>query len=90
MEFIVLQEQKLVKVFPNFIITFTGLPASLHHEVVDAKTFHSWGVDYLKYDNCHNEGISSKIRFKSMFDALGSLDKKILFSACQWLRNFIF
>jgi len=29
---------------------------SLGHETVDAQTFASWGVDYLKYDNCYNEG----------------------------------
>jgi alpha-galactosidase len=23
---------------------------------VDANIFASWGVDYLKYDNCFNEG----------------------------------
>ncbi|KAK0314874.1 hypothetical protein LTR54_010807 [Friedmanniomyces endolithicus] len=27
-------------------------PASLGYEMVDAYTFASWGVDYLKYDNC--------------------------------------
>lgn len=25
-------------------------------ETVDANTFASWGVDYLKYDNCYNQG----------------------------------
>lgn len=29
---------------------------SLGHETVDAQTFANWGVDYLKYDNCYNEG----------------------------------
>ena len=27
---------------------------SLGHEEIDAKTFASWGVDYLKYDNCRS------------------------------------
>lgn len=27
-------------------------PASLGYEQIDAATFASWGVDYLKYDNC--------------------------------------
>ena len=35
--------------------TCEGLPASLDHEVADAKKFAEWGVDYLKYDNCNNE-----------------------------------
>ncbi|GAB7352312.1 hypothetical protein MBLNU459_g2763t1 [Dothideomycetes sp. NU459] len=31
---------------------------SLGYETIDAQTFASWGVDYLKYDNCYNEGES--------------------------------
>ncbi|KAH6908428.1 putative alpha-galactosidase B [Coprinopsis sp. MPI-PUGE-AT-0042] len=27
-------------------------PGSLGYEMIDAKTFADWGVDYLKYDNC--------------------------------------
>lgn len=33
--------------------TCAGYPASLGHESLDAATFASWGVDYLKYDNCN-------------------------------------
>ena len=29
---------------------------SLDYEEVDAKDWASWGVDYLKYDNCYNQG----------------------------------
>lgn len=29
---------------------------SLGYEEVDAQTWADWGVDYLKYDNCFNEG----------------------------------
>ena len=32
-------------------------PGSLGYEAVDAQTYASWGVDYLKYDNCFNQGI---------------------------------
>jgi len=31
--------------------TCGGYEGSLGHEEVDAQTFASWGVDYLKYDN---------------------------------------
>ncbi len=30
-------------------------PASLGVEAVDAQTWAEWGVDYLKYDNCHSK-----------------------------------
>ncbi|KAL7928519.1 glycoside hydrolase family 27 protein [Trichoderma chlorosporum] len=33
--------------------TCAGYPASLGYEDVDAADFASWGVDYLKYDNCN-------------------------------------
>nr|GFB85248.1 alpha-galactosidase [Tanacetum cinerariifolium] len=39
------------------------MPGSLGHEEQDAKTFASWGVDYLKYDNCNNQDISPKSRY---------------------------
>lgn len=42
----------------NGTLTCEDLPASLGHEVLDAKTFASWGIEYFKYDFCHNEKIS--------------------------------
>ena len=36
--------------------TCGGYAGSLGYETVDANTFASWGVDYLKYDNCYNMG----------------------------------
>jgi alpha-galactosidase len=41
-------------------MTCEGLAGSLHHEKTDVEDFVSWGVDFLKYDNCFNEGIPSK------------------------------
>uniref|UniRef100_A0A803LVX7 Alpha-galactosidase n=1 Tax=Chenopodium quinoa TaxID=63459 RepID=A0A803LVX7_CHEQI len=38
------------------------VPGSLDHEEQDAKSFASWGIDCLKYDNCENTGISAKER----------------------------
>lgn len=39
--------------------TCEDLPASLGHEVNDAKTFAQWGIEYFKYDFCHNIEIPS-------------------------------
>ncbi|KAL6703359.1 hypothetical protein ACN47E_009701 [Coniothyrium glycines] len=33
-------------------LTCGGFAGSLGHEMLDAKTFAEWGIDYLKYDNC--------------------------------------
>jgi alpha-galactosidase len=38
------------------LFTCGGRFGSLGYEEIDAKTYASWGVDYLKYDNCYNEG----------------------------------
>lgn len=44
----------------NGTLTCEDLPASLGHEAVDAETFAEWGIEYFKYDFCHNVPISSK------------------------------
>ncbi|KAI3961708.1 hypothetical protein MKW98_014911, partial [Papaver atlanticum] len=60
------------------------MPGSLGHEEQDAKTFASWGVDYLKYDNCHNTGTSPKERYPKMSKALLESGRSIFFSLCEW------
>lgn len=60
------------------------MPGSLGHEEQDAKTFASWGVDYLKYDNCNNEGLSPKERYSKMSTALLNSGRSIYFSLCEW------
>ncbi len=64
--------------------TCAGYPGSLGHESTDANTFASWGVDYLKYDNCNNQGISAQTRYTTMRDALAATGRAILFSLCDW------
>jgi alpha-galactosidase len=53
------------------ISTCGGYPGSLGYEKVDAKAWAEWGFDYLKYDNCYNQGESgtpklSYDRYKKM------------------------
>ncbi|KAK1257100.1 Alpha-galactosidase [Acorus gramineus] len=60
------------------------MPGSLGHEEQDAKTFALWGVDYLKYDNCNNLGVSPKQRYATMSKALGNSGRSIFFSMCEW------
>jgi len=62
---------------------------SLGYETQDATTFASWGVDYLKYDNCYNEGQSgtpqiTQHRYKTMSNALNATGRPILYSMCNW------
>lgn len=67
--------------------TCQGYPASLDHEVEDAKKFAEWGVDYLKYDNCYNQGRDAVERYRKMSQALDAAGRPLVFSICEWGRN---
>lgn len=57
---------------------------SLYYEDIDAADWASWGVDYLKYDNCYNEGVPSPRRYEWMRDALNKTGRPIFYSICNW------
>ncbi len=42
----------------NGTLTCEDLPASLGNEAIDADTFAEWGIEYFKYDFCHNVPLS--------------------------------
>src|SRR2546423_12294855 len=75
--------------------TCAGYPGSLGHETTDANSFASWGVDYLKYDNCYADGVnqsggggpSAQSRYTAMRDALAATGRPILYSLCSWGRD---
>ncbi|KAL2330529.1 hypothetical protein Fmac_018110 [Flemingia macrophylla] len=60
------------------------MPGSLGHEFQDAKTFASWGIDYLKYDNCNNDGSKPTVRYPIMTRALMMAGRAIFLSLCEW------
>ncbi|MGW5748785.1 NPCBM/NEW2 domain-containing protein [Amycolatopsis sp. NPDC003861] len=62
-------------------------PGALDHEDVDAQTFADWGVDYLKYDNCNNQGRPALERYTKMRDALRKAGRPIVYSLCEWGEN---
>jgi alpha-galactosidase len=64
--------------------TCAGNPGSLGYETVDAETFASWGIDYLKYDNCFHDDTPPAQRYPPMRDALNASGRPILFSMCEW------
>ncbi|MFI0449859.1 NPCBM/NEW2 domain-containing protein [Actinomadura sp. 6N118] len=63
------------------------MPGSLDHEELDAQTFADWGVDYLKYDNCHNQDRPAIERYTKMRDALKKTGRPIVYSICEWGQN---
>ncbi|XP_052185604.1 alpha-galactosidase 3 [Diospyros lotus] len=59
-------------------------PGSLYYESGDAELFASWGIDYLKYDNCYNLGIKPEERYPPMREALNATGRTIFYSICEW------
>jgi alpha-galactosidase len=64
--------------------TCAGYPGSLGHEQQDASTLASWGVDYLKYDNCNNNSIPAQTRYTAMGNALAATGRPIVYSLSSW------
>ncbi|KAL0068749.1 hypothetical protein AAF712_004078 [Marasmius tenuissimus] len=79
--------------------TCAGYPGSLANENLDAATFSSWGIDYLKYDNCNIPAnwtdapnppngdwyeSNSGIRFRLMGGALAAQSRPIQYNLCIW------
>jgi alpha-galactosidase len=72
--------------------TCQGLAASYEHEAQDARTWATWGIDYLKYDWCgypvRANGNSPldllQTPYTLMRGVLDSLDRDIVYSLCQY------
>ncbi len=64
--------------------TCQGRPGSRGYQFQDARTYASWGVDYLKYDWCFDEGQKAEAAYKTMSDALKACGRPIVFSICEW------
>ena len=66
-------------------VTCAGYPGSFEHEFIDAASFASWGVDYLKYDYCFRDpNVPGEILYRRMGLALATCGRDIVFSACNW------
>jgi alpha-galactosidase len=44
-------------------------------------------VDYLKYDNCNNQGVDARQRYTAMRDALIATGRPIVYSITEWGRT---
>lgn len=67
--------------------TCAGYPGGRGHEFQDARTYASWGVDYLKYDWCEHGTADARETYKTMRDALYEAGRPIVFSMCEWGQN---
>jgi alpha-galactosidase len=68
--------------------TCAEYPGSYGHEEQDAKTFASWGVDYLKYDWCGARMTYSQDDLQAVYQKMGAAllesGRPILYSLCEY------
>lgn len=64
--------------------TCGGRPGSRGHEFQDARTYASWGVDYLKFDWCNTGTQNAPASYLTMSQALQASGRPIVFSLCEW------
>jgi alpha-galactosidase len=67
--------------------TCQAFPASLGLEELDAASYASWGVDYLKYDNCYQDHGIPTSRYGAMRTALDNSGRDVFYSLCEWGRE---
>ncbi|KAF7617600.1 hypothetical protein AFLA_006516 [Aspergillus flavus NRRL3357] len=94
----------LFGVYQDSGIKLCGSPpdnvGSLYYEDQDARTFASWEVDSLKYDNCYSDAAtgypnvnyepstSPQPRFANMSRALAAQNRSMVFQVCEWGIDF--
>lgn len=68
--------------------TCADYEGSYGHEEQDAKTYASWGVDFLKYDWCSAQDVyrpaEMKGAYKKMYDAILRTGRPMIYSLCQY------
>jgi alpha-galactosidase len=66
----------------EYAATMPGATGAMGHEQQDARTFASWGVDYLKYDWCSPDGsVADQVRAFAVMDrALRATGRAIVYS----------
>ena len=67
--------------------TCAGYPGSRGYEFQDARTYASWGVDYLKYDWCNSNKLNAEGAYLTMRNALYEAGRPVVFSICEWGEN---
>jgi alpha-galactosidase len=67
--------------------TCGGRPGSRGYEFQDARTWASWGVDYVKVDWCYTGSSEANSSYTIMAKALRASGRDIVFSICEWGDN---
>mgnify|MGYP006277447157 CR=1 FL=1 len=64
--------------------TCAGYEGSKDYECRDAHTYAEWGVDYVKVDWCHSEGLDPEKAYGIFGKALAKCGRDIVYSICNW------
>src|SRR3954471_8873153 len=67
--------------------TCQGRPGTYGHEEQDARTYASWGVDYVKEDWCNAAGLNAPRQYALFRNALNKTGRPIVLSICEWGSN---
>lgn len=63
--------------------TCAGYEGSFNHESIDARTFATWGIDFVEEDSCnHPPGLPYSQLYARMRDALNATGRPIVFYMC--------
>ncbi|XP_026149916.1 alpha-N-acetylgalactosaminidase-like isoform X2 [Mastacembelus armatus] len=64
--------------------TCMGFPGTTLEKIeIDAQTFASWGVDYLKFDGCYSNPVDQMLGYPLMSKALNATGRPMAYS-CSW------
>ena len=67
--------------------TCQGYPGSRGHERRDARRFAEWGVDFMKVDWCHTEGLRGRETYPLWSEAIRANGRPMVLSICEWGRD---
>jgi alpha-galactosidase len=65
-------------------LTCQKRPGSYEHEVQDVNTYAAWGIDYVKIDWCHADGLDPEVQYAKFHDAFAQASRPMVFSICDW------
>lgn len=68
-------------------LTCQERPGSYGHELQDIQTYDSWGVDFVKVDWCHTEGLDPRVQFATWFEAIEATNPHMVLSISTWGRG---
>jgi len=67
--------------------TCQGYPGSLGNEIRDATRFANLGVDFVKVDWCHTEGLRGRTTYPKWIEAIRASGRPMVLSICEWGRD---